>query len=651
MVVQAMDGSVYRLSFGADASTAAPAAAQPVAPSLGYDEDRKEGVLSIRGFPRNWTGVDVRALLGSSVDSTLVCVDVLPPADGGEEGFARVRLSDVASAQKAMDALSDQRVAGQPLMITLEAAPARPPQPAVSAPAVASVVSAPLEDRNAGSRSHHQPHDPLRPSYMDYDKEGEKPRKYKTERCRHYDRGFCKLGNRCNFAHGDNELDEKPVPHFRDRDREHRDRERERERQYDRSAVASRGQSDNGSSGGSGGRGGRFIIIHIDELDLSRRPRIDPLPHDREVFVDPMPEEEHLSSCLAAFGDVDEVFILPEQHLERPGRRGYVRFRDHAAASRCVSDDFGTWSESERTLSSQRAQRQIGANTGAAYPDSVIARLVGSRGSEIQRLQDECGAQWLHLRGEDLGRTDHRFPSSSRVHFIAEGDERAFSKVRGVLEKRLSEIHDSISDRIREDEAKGRRRPGTGYAQEAHHTPPLLESGASGYPGVDSRGMPGSEQRPPPWGPPDPHAAAAAAAWGYGHQPPAWHYGGYGYPAHAYPPPHGWYPPPPDGSAWAHPPESYPRGYGSEYGQYWGGVPPGSVPPGSVPPGSAPPGAKGAAGQAAAPAPAADAQAASGRSNRHRRRRHHRRRRSPSYSSYSSEASGPPAAKKQRKGS
>ena len=46
--------------------------------------------------------------------------------------------------------------------------------------------------------------------------------------------------------------------------------------------------------------------------------------------------------------------------------------------------------------------------------------------------REECGANWLHLRGEDLGHSDRSLAVSQRVHFVAEGDEVALSKMREV---------------------------------------------------------------------------------------------------------------------------------------------------------------------------------------------------------------------------
>jgi len=48
--------------------------------------------------------------------------------------------------------------------------------------------------------------------HVDYENEKKKDPKYKTELCKSYSQtNFCVYGNKCRFAHGSNELSEKPV--------------------------------------------------------------------------------------------------------------------------------------------------------------------------------------------------------------------------------------------------------------------------------------------------------------------------------------------------------------------------------------------------------------------------------------------------------
>lgn len=258
---------------------------------------------------------------------------------------------------------------------------------------------------------------PARMTFRDYEgkTDGNVHRKHKTEICRHFIKGFCRLGANCGFAHGEKELQDE------------REQAAAQDRKRNRSPSKHRRSAKLGS-----------FVFHIDELDMPRRPKVEPEPTDREVFVDPMPDEDLLSSCLAAFGDVEEVFYIADQHTGRSSDRGYVKFKDHGAAVRCVKAEFGTWSESERALSGQRS----------AYSERLIALFVGFRGNDIQKLQDDCGVAHLHLRGEDVGRSDHRPFASRRVHFTAECEDKSIEKVKSVLEKRLAEIHDTIRDHL-----------------------------------------------------------------------------------------------------------------------------------------------------------------------------------------------------------
>ena len=75
----------------------------------------------------------------------------------------------------------------------------------------------------------------------------------------------------------------------------------------------------------------RTHIIHIDELKMTNRPDVEPAPTDTEIFADPLPEEDLMDTCLNAFGSTEEIYVLPSGP-----RRGYVKFTEHAAASRAV---------------------------------------------------------------------------------------------------------------------------------------------------------------------------------------------------------------------------------------------------------------------------------------------------------------------------
>ena len=58
----------------------------------------------------------------------------------------------------------------------------------------------------------------------------------------------------------------------------------------------------------------------------------------------------------------------------------------------------GTWSESERALTSQKS-----STVKSVYPDSIISHILGPRGSHLIALKEETGASMLMLRGAGLG--------------------------------------------------------------------------------------------------------------------------------------------------------------------------------------------------------------------------------------------------------
>lgn len=193
----------------------------------------------------------------------------------------------------------------------------------------------------------------------------------------------------------------------------------------------------------------RTHVIHIDELDMPTRLQPEPAATGCEVFADPMPDAEEMDSCIAAFGEAEEIYHIPDPNIGRAGTRGYIRFRDHGAAKRCVAAGFAVWSESERTLSSQRTTKAKGEATVNTYSENIVARILGTSGNSLKKIQEDTGVVFLHLRGGDLGSGDHKQISSQRLHFVAEGDDASISRLREALAKHLAEIHSTVSDRLR----------------------------------------------------------------------------------------------------------------------------------------------------------------------------------------------------------
>jgi len=192
-------------------------------------------------------------------------------------------------------------------------------------------------------------------------------------------------------------------------------------------------------------------VLHVDELDMPRRPAVEAVDTDRELFCNPLPDDDELDTCLAAFGDAEDVVRLPSPRSGKPSKQGYVKFKRHDAARRAVDAEFGVWSESERILALQRCRRSC--STLSAYPCSIIAGIVGSRGISVKELLDESGPFSLHLCGEEFGHSEDRQPGcSQRAHFVVQGGEAPYTKLKELCNKRLSDIHDAITEKLKENQ-------------------------------------------------------------------------------------------------------------------------------------------------------------------------------------------------------
>jgi len=281
-----------------------------------------------------------------------------------------------------------------------------------------------------------------------------------------------------------------------------------------------------------------LVVMHLDELAMPERPVLEPAAQDCEVWVDPLPNDDELQEWLATFGQVEEVFRVPDQDSGKPGDRGYVLFKEHDTAKKCVDTGAGTWSESERTLSSQQARH--GGGRSSTYPESIVGKILGSRGEAIIAVKDEIGATMLSLRGDGL--FEHRQMGSKRVHFVCKGSPESIGKLQLALEKAMAKIHKEIKDKAADPEylkrrvvrsRSPRRRDyqdrGREHREEAPWRPPMGESGPPPPPWA----WPPPGQGPFPWPPPGPD--------GYPFHPGPWG-----------PPP--WGPPGPEGGPWGPPP-------------------------------------------------------------------------------------------------
>eukprot|EP00927_Polykrikos_kofoidii_P066246 TRINITY_DN6187_c0_g1_i6.p1 TRINITY_DN6187_c0_g1~~TRINITY_DN6187_c0_g1_i6.p1 ORF type:complete len:1618 (-),score=325.27 TRINITY_DN6187_c0_g1_i6:88-4554(-) len=215
-----------------------------------------------------------------------------------------------------------------------------------------------------------------------------------------------------------------------------------------------KGTEGGGERRGSGRHGPHLCAtIHLDAILMPRRPQVEPSPNDCEVFVDPLPDEENLEEFLEAFGQTDDVYRIPHPTTNEPSDRGYVRFKEHEAATRCVKSGSGSWSESERALSSQRTKH---GGRDSAYPDSLIARILGPRGEMINQLKLDVGASHLMIRGDGL--SDNEKMTSQRVHFVCRGPQETIDRLDAALEKLIEEVHEGVRAKIANTQAQPRKR-------------------------------------------------------------------------------------------------------------------------------------------------------------------------------------------------
>lgn len=193
------------------------------------------------------------------------------------------------------------------------------------------------------------------------------------------------------------------------------------------------------------------FAVHIDELDMPRRPTVDPKETDVEVWVDPLPDPSDLPAWIETYGETDEVFRLPDPATGEPWDRGYVRFKTHESAKKCVEAGAGSWSESERVIKSQRV-----AEWSGAYFFSLVGLFVGQAGEGLKSLREELGAKRLLLRGRFLTPETSNYQVSTRFHFICMGPTDAIEKLQPTLERRLAEIHMILEEKMQRPDKRNR---------------------------------------------------------------------------------------------------------------------------------------------------------------------------------------------------
>ena len=75
------------------------------------------------------------------------------------------------------------------------------------------------------------------------------------------------------------------------------------------------------------------------------------------------------------------IFLILPQELGVS--KGYIRFKEYKAAKACVECGAGTWSESERLITSTRPGRG-GHTKKSAYPVSFLKLIVGENNRNLK---------------------------------------------------------------------------------------------------------------------------------------------------------------------------------------------------------------------------------------------------------------------------
>jgi len=222
--------------------------------------------------------------------------------------------------------------------------------------------------------------------------------------------------------------------------------------------------------------GSFHVTIFVDQLTMNRRPLdVGPGPEDRELFVRNLPlqdmKRQQLQEYFEGFGEVEDLYLIRDAFTDEPTGAGYVRFRQHRDAKRCIealtpeyeaepTDLAGSWSESERAL-----QRKSNC-----YRFNLVAELVGSDGSGLERLKTDAKLKGLWVLAESLHQKDRSAPppSGRQLHFVGRCFEESHIQLfHDLLERALEETHAKILDRMEKRRKKTNPMPAEEIADRA----------------------------------------------------------------------------------------------------------------------------------------------------------------------------------------
>lgn len=206
--------------------------------------------------------------------------------------------------------------------------------------------------------------------------------------------------------------------------------------------------------------GAFHVSIFVDQLAMGQRPDLAPKPADRELFVRNLPlqdmSQQQLQEYFEGFGEVEDLYLIRDTVTLEPMNEGYVRFRQHADAVRCIealtpedgemeadaSDLVGTWSESERVL-----QRKA-----SCYHFNLLAELIASDGSGLEHIKEDAAIRCVWVLADSLKQRDLQSPppNGRQLHFVARcTDEAQLGAFRQILERAVAAAHRRIGSRAR----------------------------------------------------------------------------------------------------------------------------------------------------------------------------------------------------------
>ncbi|CAK0800807.1 unnamed protein product [Prorocentrum cordatum] len=139
--------------------------------------------------------------------------------------------------------------------------------------------------------------------------------------------------------------------------------------------------------------------IFLDELPMPQRPHVPPAAGNTEVFMDFFEQDPDSASfrdaMSSAYGGVKSIRKIPGS------TKGYVSFEDQRAAKKCVEEQAGTWSESERCTAESSWSNRKSWDRGP-YGMDLAKLIIGKKGKNLNDVVEKLGdGAKLHFNTDD----------------------------------------------------------------------------------------------------------------------------------------------------------------------------------------------------------------------------------------------------------